>query len=479
MFICMLTLVLASCGDDDGDDIHSNTDSSAVKKADYTITFKDEHHKETSKTVSDGYRLTEEDLQNSYKDYEFLGWYDGDKKVAVGDIVNRNLTLTAKWKVVVDEEHQAAFDISYSTEYGKNPRTISVDMGHKLTKDDLPKLTASGFTFVGWFNDDEEVKVGYKVVSNMDLIAKWKDESFHITYHSDYGDAPDIKTIEAGHKLSSEDLPQLSDKLHSFLGWSDGKRDFHVGDEVSSDLNLTAQWCYIYEDISENDLPDLSKYLGKHYRLKYSDSFTHEEYLKCKYDTSRISGVAKKTVNVEYIDIHVSGGTMPMSITLLDADFNVVNDVKRIEKINDYTYSLVFNEHFYCHGSCGFQPYFMDACGGPITGTSSAWFHYPYNVITSIEITLFEYNNLLYIGFDPDIIYMEPMSGILPNPEEILNDPNYVPSAEIMPWPPAGQKVDYNQYVNNHGLIFDNNGQLQFVQAEYYTYSVFLLPEVD
>ncbi len=62
--------------------------------------------------------------------------------------------------------------ITYSSEYGNEPSSKTVDIGYVLVSSDLPTLTAEGYVFEGW-----DKIVGDIITSNITIMASWRSDS--------------------------------------------------------------------------------------------------------------------------------------------------------------------------------------------------------------------------------------------------------------------------------------------------------------
>ena len=50
------------------------------------------------------------------------------------------------------QEKIKTYTVSYKTEYGSTPNSISVQSDTILTEEQLPELTATGFVFINWYD---------------------------------------------------------------------------------------------------------------------------------------------------------------------------------------------------------------------------------------------------------------------------------------------------------------------------------------
>lgn len=67
--------------------------------------------------------------------------------------------------------------------------------------------------------------------------------AYTITYSTEYGIAPESKTYSEGTILSSDDLPELSEKGYTFNGWYDDDTKAIAGEyKVTKDVTFIAKW---------------------------------------------------------------------------------------------------------------------------------------------------------------------------------------------------------------------------------------------
>lgn len=142
-------------------------------------------------TVADGTVISDAQLPKlSENGWNFEGWYDGETKVVAGAYkVTKNVTLVAKWRKTGQTEEPSnpsedepdkpivTYTVSYSSDKGVtdaellNPITISE--GTAITAEQLPELSATGWSFEGWYDGETKIVAGYKVTKNITLVAKW------------------------------------------------------------------------------------------------------------------------------------------------------------------------------------------------------------------------------------------------------------------------------------------------------------------
>ncbi|WP_298535237.1 leucine-rich repeat protein [uncultured Treponema sp.] len=204
----------------------------------YTITYNTTYGtKPSSISLAENTVLTEEHLPTlSVENKIFAGWYNGETKVKVGDKITGNLNLIAKW-----EGSAATYTITYTTEYGTNPSTISLEENTVLTEEHLPTLTAENKIFAGWYNDETKVNIGDKITGNLNLTAKWEDDVVEkIKQMTNSGE------IKVTGKATTELISEINKSLKEL---ATSNKDILVTLDLSEVTGLTClEGAYSYSD---------------------------------------------------------------------------------------------------------------------------------------------------------------------------------------------------------------------------------------
>ncbi len=192
---------------------------------------------------------------------DFEGWeVDGEKKNAGTEInVNKDLTLTAKWKGEDTPQPPAEDKVTVSFDGNGGTETMEDVSVTKGTEYSLPEC---GFTaptdkeFKAWEVAGEEKAVGDKITVNADTTVKalWKDktpaaEQDYVTLtfvanEGTFADGTQVKVyqnVEAGSKFKIPDGPVRQG--YKFLYWEGSK--YYPGDEYTvthEDHTFTAIW---------------------------------------------------------------------------------------------------------------------------------------------------------------------------------------------------------------------------------------------
>lgn len=102
------------------------------------------------------------------ENYTFAGWYNGNEKFDFTTVPTGDVTLTAKWTA-------NDYYVSFVTEHGDPPTSQNVK--YNGTANDPGKLSAEGYTFIGWYTDHTcttEFKFSTPITGDTKVYAKWE-----------------------------------------------------------------------------------------------------------------------------------------------------------------------------------------------------------------------------------------------------------------------------------------------------------------
>ena len=172
-------------------------------------------------------------------------------------------TAAFLFAVISCSDSPSLYTVSYDTHgIGKQPHSISVSYGSKLTDAQLPNLTADGKLFDGWYKEPSCTTKWNKdtdiVTKDITLYAKWQNtqpwtplnpatELFIVTFDvQGVGTAPQKISVEKDSKLTDAQLPNLTADGKAFDGWykesscmTKWNKDT---DTVTQDIALYAKW---------------------------------------------------------------------------------------------------------------------------------------------------------------------------------------------------------------------------------------------
>ena len=161
------------------------------------------------------------------------------------------------------EEETVYRAVTYSTEHATAPEKLTVTDGTALTAEQLPTLTAEGYTFGGWYDGETKTEAGYKVTKDVTLTAKWtvntvtptpddgEDDggntseatTYTVTFNTNGGTEVASQKIESG-KTATEPTAPTKDG-YTFGGWftdSNFATAFTFSTAIKADITLYAKW---------------------------------------------------------------------------------------------------------------------------------------------------------------------------------------------------------------------------------------------
>lgn len=179
--------------------------------------------------------------------YNFVMWMLDDKEYDFSSKVTKNITLKAAWeKISGEEDDKTTYEVTL--EYDGKTDTIKVSDG-KISS--LPVPTKEGYTFVGWFNGNNEVKAGDAVTGNMTLKARFEKKNgddttnddtvkYSISFDSDGGSKVSGQTVSENGKVKKPKAPTKTG--YTFVGWTLDGESYDFSSKVTKDMTLVASW---------------------------------------------------------------------------------------------------------------------------------------------------------------------------------------------------------------------------------------------
>lgn len=142
------------------------------EKSKYTVQFVSEHGSFEDQTIEHGKTIDTDKLTPPIVEgFTFDGWY-ADKAHETKFDFNTQITsdtkVYAKWTA-------KDYEVSFITEHGNAPASQNVP--YNETADDPGKLTAEGYTFIGWYADEaHKTKFDFStpITGDTKVYAKWK-----------------------------------------------------------------------------------------------------------------------------------------------------------------------------------------------------------------------------------------------------------------------------------------------------------------
>ena len=203
----------------------------------YSISFNKNGHGEDLNPVENCLEIPTDLPTLEAEGYKFLGWYtDFDLTIIAtpGTKISSNITLFAKW--------QELYDVTYNNN-GRGDQVKKVSNVETLPT--LPTLKAEGYTFVGWYYDEEfKTLAKSNDVLNKDvtLYAKWDEDEYTVKFDLN-GATGTIADKKVKYSLEF-DIPTCDVKYkgYTFVEWNtkaDGSGDSYL--EQSEVKSLTTK----------------------------------------------------------------------------------------------------------------------------------------------------------------------------------------------------------------------------------------------
>ena len=138
----------------------------------YTVKFVSEHGSFADQTIEHGKTIKTDELTiPPVEGFTFDGWYADENRTIEFDFtkpITGDTKVYAKWTA-------NDYEVRFITEHGNAPTSQNVQ--YNGTADDPGKLTAEGYTFIGWYADEAHTKefdFSTPITSDTKVYAKWK-----------------------------------------------------------------------------------------------------------------------------------------------------------------------------------------------------------------------------------------------------------------------------------------------------------------
>ena len=191
------------------------------------------------------------------ENYTFAGWYNGNEKFDFTTVPTGDVTLTAKWTA-------KDYEVSFITEHGKTPTSQNVK--YNKTADDPGKLSAEGYTFIGWYTDHTcttEFNFSTPITGDTKVYAKWTAKNYEVSFITEHGKAPTSQNVK--YNGTADDPGTLTEEGYTFDGWyADENRtiEFDFTKPITSNTTVYAKWTakdYEVSFITEHGDPPTSQ----------------------------------------------------------------------------------------------------------------------------------------------------------------------------------------------------------------------------
>lgn len=182
-------------------------------------------------------KFTELVPEPTKENYTFAGWYNGNEKFDFTTVPTGDVTLTAKWTA-------NDYYVSFFTEHGDPPTSQNVKYNGTAT--DPGKLTEEGYTFDGWYTDDNYSKkfdFTKPITSNTTVYAKWTAKDYEVSFITEHGKTPTSQNVK--YNGTADDPGELTEDGYTFIGWYTDdtyKTKFDFRTPITGDTKVYAKW---------------------------------------------------------------------------------------------------------------------------------------------------------------------------------------------------------------------------------------------
>ncbi len=192
-----------------------------------------------------------------YEDYEApegpgYGWVDGCKVSTISTTDYGNATYLAKWTA---NNYTITYHLNGAS-WASSAGVAEYTCGTGATLPVAGDMTNTGYTFGGWFADDDlktggvKTEVGTSEYGNKEFWAKWTENTYDVTYNANGGTG--TTAAQNGHYITLRDNGFTAPSGKTFVEWNtanDGSGDsYNPGEEVelTANLALYAIWATDY-----------------------------------------------------------------------------------------------------------------------------------------------------------------------------------------------------------------------------------------
>ena len=182
-------------------------------------------------------KFTELVPEPTKENYTFAGWYNGNEKFDFTTVPTGDVTLTAKWTA-------NDYYVSFVTEHGDPPTSQNVK--YNKTADDPGTLTEEGYTFDGWYADENrtiEFDFTKPITSNTTVYAKWTAKDYEVRFITEHGKTPTSQNVK--YNETADDPGKLSEEGYTFDDWYTDDTyttKFDFTKPITGDTKVYAKW---------------------------------------------------------------------------------------------------------------------------------------------------------------------------------------------------------------------------------------------
>ena len=162
----------------------------------------------------------------------FLGWTLGNTEYNFDNSVTRNITLKASW-------NSTSAVITFDTNGGNEIEKQVIDINGKAEKPLDP--TKDGYSFAGWYLEDDLFDFDQEIAKNITLIANWEEAKYTITFDTGGGSAVANQTV-GPDGLAKKPSSNPTKAGHTFISWQVDSKDYDFSSKVTKNITIVAKW---------------------------------------------------------------------------------------------------------------------------------------------------------------------------------------------------------------------------------------------
>lgn len=189
-------------------------------------------------TINRGEKFTKP-TEPSKENHTFAGWYNGDEKFDFDADTTKApnvLNLVAKWDI-------NKYTVQFVSDYGSFADQ-TIEYGGTIKTDKLIIPTVEGFTFDGWYTDDNtEFDFTQPIKSNTTVYAKWTAKDYEVSFVTEHGKTPTSQNVK--YNNPAKDPGELREDGYTFIGWyadKDHNTKFDFSTLIKGDTKVYAKW---------------------------------------------------------------------------------------------------------------------------------------------------------------------------------------------------------------------------------------------
>ncbi|WP_254636207.1 InlB B-repeat-containing protein [Lysinibacillus sp. GbtcB16] len=196
----------------------------------------------SNQSVAHGGKAMMPEIEPTKAGYTFEGWYTDVGRTQAYDftsVITEATTIYAKWNA-------QTYTVSFNTDGGSAVSDQSVAYGGKASAP-TPAPTKAGYTFGGWYKDAGHTQVydfTNVITENTTIYAKWKAQTYTVSFNTDGGSAVSDQSVAYGEKASAP-TPAPTKAGYTFEGWYTDVTHTEIYDfnnEIAANTTIYAKW---------------------------------------------------------------------------------------------------------------------------------------------------------------------------------------------------------------------------------------------